>query len=240
MINRLKVIIIDDERLAREEIKRHLERHPEIDVVGEADNANTAKQLIEHNAPDLIFLDIEMPEKSGFVLLDELSFVPEVIFTTAYSEYAVKAFEVNALDYLLKPIREERFSKGVEKAKEQLSNTKPTRTKFSMQHKLFIKDGECCYFFPLTDVRYIESVGNYAKFHFKENKAMLKKSLNNIEGKLDATVFFRINRSQIINIHYIKEIHPHFKNRLKIVLKTDETFDVSNRQSVRFKNWNSL
>jgi len=239
-MNNYSVIIVDDERLAREEVKRHLANYTEFKIVGEASNANDAKELIEAKQPHLIFLDIRMPEKSGFDLLDELTTIPEIVFTTAYSEYATKAFELNAIDYLVKPIREERFSKSIERVKKELGKIKETPSHFSMHHKIFIKDGEQCFFVPLTDVRYIESLENYARLHFKGNKAMIKKSLNNIEEKLDATVFFRINRSQIININFIKEIQPSFNNRLKIVLDTDETFDVSSRQSVRFKNWNSL
>ena len=235
-----KTIIIDDERLAREEVKRYLKSYPELVIVGEADNVDTAKKLIEAKIPDVIFLDVQMPGKSGFDLLDELNFVPEVIFTTAYSAYAVRAFEVNAIDYLVKPIREERFLKCVEKVKEALSEAEMISEKLSIQQKIFIKDGQHCYFFPLSDVRYIESIGNYSRFHFIGNKAMLKKSLNQIEKKLDETMFFRINRNQIINIQYIKNVYPHFKNRLKIVLNTGETFEVSSRQSVRLKNWNSL
>ncbi len=239
-MNKYNVIIIDDERLAREEVKRHLVSHTEFKIVGEASNANDAKQLIEAKQPRLIFLDIQMPEKSGFDLLDELTTIPEIVFTTAYSEYATKAFEVNALDYLVKPIREERFSQSMERVKNDLSKIIEPHSRFSLNHKIFIKDGERCFFVPLTDIRYIESLENYARLHFKGNKAMIKKSLNSIEEKLDPTVFFRINRSQIININFIKEIQPSLNNRLKIVLDTDETFDVSSRQSVRFKNWNSL
>jgi len=239
-MDKYKVIIIDDERLAREEVKRHLEIHSEFIIVGEASNANDAKQLIEAKQPHLIFLDIKMPEKSGFDLLDELATIPEIVFTTAYSEFATKAFEVNAIDYLVKPIREERFLNSIERVKKELSKIKETPSHFLMHHKIFIKDGERCYFVPLTDIRYIESLENYARLHFIGNKAMIKKSLNTIEEKLDSTVFFRINRSQIININFIKEIQQSFNNRLKIVLDTDETFDVSSRQSVRFKNWNSL
>lgn len=181
-----------------------------------------------------------MPEKSGFDLLDELTTVPEIVFTTAYSEYAAKAFEVNALDYLVKPIREERFTKSMEKVKQELLKTSKTRSDFSMHHKIFIKDGEKCFFIPLTDIRYIESLDNYARLHFNNDKAIIKKSLNAIEKKLDPTYFFRINRKQIINVQYIKKVYPHFSSRLKVVLDTDEVFEVSSRQSVRFKNWNSL
>lgn len=239
-MDKYKVIIIDDERLAREEVKRYLVNHNEFEIVGEASNVDEGKQLIDAKEPHLIFLDIQMPEKSGFDLLDELTTIPEIVFTTAYSEYATKAFEVDALDYLVKPIREERFSKSIEKVKKELSKIKETPSGFSIHHKIFIKDGEKCYFIPLADIRYIESLENYARFHFKDDNAMMKKSLNNIEEKLDSTIFFRINRSQIININFIKEIYPHFKNKLKIVLNTDEIFEVSSRQSVRFKNWNSL
>lgn len=239
-MEKYNIIIIDDERLAREEVKRCLLNYPEFTIVGEADNADDGKQLIETKNPHLVFLDIQMPEKSGFDLLDELTTVPEIVFTTAYSEYAAKAFEVNASDYLVKPIREERFAKSMEKVKEELHKTSQTRSEFAMHHKIFIKDGEQCHFIPLADIRYIESLENYARLHFNGQKAMIKQSLNVIEKKLDTTVFFRINRKEIINVQHIKKVYPHFNNRLKIVLNTDETFEVSSRQSVRFKNWNSL
>lgn len=239
-MEKYSVIIIDDERLAREEIKRYLNLLPEYEIVGEANNADNGKALIETKRPHLIFLDIQMPEKTGFDLLNELTIVPEIVFTTAYSEYATKAFDVNALDYLVKPISEERFLKSMEKVKKEFSKTRPKRTTFSIQHKIFIKDGTKCHFIPLSDIRYIESLENYARFHFNGNKAMFKQSLNNIEKKLDATVFFRVNRSQIINTQYITEVYTDSKNRLKIVFTTGETFDVSSRQSVRFKNRNSL
>ena len=165
-MEKFKVIIIDDERLAREEVKRYLANYPEFKIIGEADNANEGKDLIKSKNPHVVFLDIQMPEKTGFDLLSELTSVPEIIFTTAYSEYAAKAFEVNALDYLVKPIREERFAKSIEKVKVELLKTKHTRSEFSVHHKIFIKDGEKCYFIPLADVRYIESMDNYAQLSF--------------------------------------------------------------------------
>ncbi len=236
-----KTIIVDDERLAREEVKRALRPHKEFQVVGEASNVDEAIQIIEAEEPDVIFLDIHMPEKSGFDLLEELGAVPEVVFTTAYDQYAVKAFELNALDYLVKPLREERFVKTIEKVKQELINkSKATPDVLPMHRKIFIKDGEDCYFIPLSDIHYIESLENYARLYFGDQKAMIKRSLNLLEEKLDPTVFFRANRSQIINTHYIQEIHPHFNNRLQIKLTSGETIDVSSRQSVKFKNWNSL
>jgi two-component system LytT family response regulator len=236
-----KTVIIDDERLAREEVKRALKNYPEFEVIGEASHVDEAKSLIEASNPDIIFLDIHMPEKSGFDLLEELSTVPEVVFTTAYDQYAVKAFELNALDYLVKPLRDERFSKTIAKVKSELTKKEEVKADvLPMNRKIFIKDGEKCYFIPLSQIHFIESLDNYARLYFGNQKAMIKRSLNLLEEKLDSRVFFRVNRSQIINIHYIREIHPHFNNTLEITLTTGEKIAVSSRQSVKFKYWNSL
>jgi two-component system LytT family response regulator len=236
-----KTVIVDDERLAREEVKRALEKHQEFEIIGEASHVDAAILLIDELQPDILFLDIHMPGKSGFDLLEELTNVPDVVFTTAYDEYAVKAFEMNALDYLVKPLRDERFFKTIEKVKLELSKrVKLEPTTIPMHQKIFIKDGEKCYFIPLKDIHFIESLENYARLHFGSDKAMIKRSLNLLAEKLDPKVFFRVNRSQMINIHYIKEIHPYFNNKLQIILTTGEKVEVSSRQSVKFKNWNSL
>ena len=235
-----KTIIIDDERLAREEVKRALSNYPEFEVLGEAANVDEAIVLIEKEHPDIIFLDIHMPEKSGFDLLEELTMVPKVVFTTAYDQYAVQAFEVNATDYLVKPLREERFSVTIEKIKAEFAKTEVKKDPLPMHYKIFIKDGEQCHFIPLSDIRLIQSMDNYARLFFNEEKAMIKRSLNLLQEKLDPTVFFRINRSQIINTHYIKEIHPYFNNKLQIIMTSGEKLEVSSRQSAKFKNWNSL
>ncbi len=234
-------LIIDDERLAREEVRRALAGYPDFDIVGEANNADNALELIEACQPDIIFLDIHMPGKSGFDLLEELTTVPEVVFTTAYDQYAVQAFEVNALDYLVKPLREERFAKTMEKVKLGLQKRDEEKEKpLDIHQRIFIKDGEKVFFVPLTEVRLIESMENYARLYFGKEKAMIKRSLNQLEEKLDPAVFFRTNRSQIINTEYIKEIHPYFNNKLQMILITGETIEVSSRQSVKFKKRNSL
>lgn len=239
-MNTYRTIIIDDERLARAEVKRALSNYPEFTVLGEASNVDEAITLIEQEQVDLIFLDIHMPEKSGFDLLEELAIVPEVVFTTAYHQYAVKAFEVNALDYLVKPLRDERFASTIEKVKKKLAKKKEEEKPLPMHHKIFIKDGENCHFVPLADIRLIQSMDNYACLYFGESKAMIKRSLNLIEKKLDPNIFFRINRSQIVNTEYIDQINPYFKNKLSILLTTGETLEVSSRQSAKIKNWNSL
>lgn len=239
-MNTYKTIIIDDERLAREEVKRALENYPEFELIGEANNAEIAKDLIESLLPDIIFLDIHMPKKSGFDLLEELTFVPQVIFSTAYDKYAVKAFEVNALDYLVKPLREERLAVTMEKIKKNFSNKEVQRNTLPYNYKIFIKDGEHCHFVSLSEIRLIQSMDNYARLYFGESNVMIKRSLNILEERLDSNIFFRINRSQIINTDYIKEIIPSFKNKLSLKLTTGERLEVSSRQSTKFKNWNSL
>ncbi|WP_293294150.1 LytTR family DNA-binding domain-containing protein [Allomuricauda sp.] len=236
-----RTLIIDDERLAREEVRRALEHYPEFTIIGEANNVEVAKKLVEKEQPDLIFLDIHMPGKSGFDLLEELGTVPEVVFTTAYDQYAVQAFEVNALDYLVKPLREERFAKTIEKVKlEFKKQEEEQKVPLASHQKIFIKDGEKVYFIALAEVSLIESMDNYARLYFGDEKPMIKRSLNRLEKRLDPDIFFRANRSQIINTEYIKEIQPYFNNKLRLVLTTGEIVDLSSRQSVSFKKRNSL
>ncbi|PSL43901.1 LytTR family two component transcriptional regulator [Chitinophaga niastensis] len=233
-MKKIQVIIIDDERSAREEIKRALAPYPDFEVTGEAKNADEAKELIETKKPDLIFLDIQMPEKSGFDLLASLEDVPEVIFTTAYDQYALQAFDNNALDYLMKPIREERFTRAIEKIRKQFTDRATT------DRRIFVKDRDQCFFIPLSDIYLIESVDNYARLYFNEKKVLLKSSLNQLEEKLDATIFFRINRTQLINAGFIAQIHAMPGGKLQISLQQGMRLEVSSRQSVKFKNWHTI
>lgn len=234
-MKKIKVILIDDERLARDELKRNIASYPEIEVIAEADNATEAVLLIKKYQPDLIFLDIQMPEKSGFDLLEMLDNVPEVVFVTAFDQYAVKAFEANALDYLVKPVRDERFAKVIEKIKNKLNDAQPPA-----ERQLFVKDGNKCHFIRLNDVFLIESMDNYARIYFEDKKTYIKRSLNRLEATLDLMVFFRINRSQIININFIEHIRQLPKGKLNITLKTGLLLEVSDRQSVKFKTFNGL
>lgn len=231
-MNRLKIMIIDDERLAREEIKQHLLSYPDFDIVGEAANADDAEKQINQLQPDLLFLDIQMPERSGLELLESLEDVPEVIFTTAYDQYAVKAFELNALDYLVKPIRRERFVQAIEKVHTRFS-VKPG---LAAERTIFIREGERCYFVKVKDIYLVESAGNYARLYVDGKKLYLKRSLNHLEKTLDQKLFFRISRTEIINTNYIKQIQPQAKGRLTVILQTGESLEVSTRQSAAFKN----
>lgn len=244
----MKAIIIDDERLARAELRKLLQEFPEIEIVDEAANADEGLQKIESHNPDLIFLDIQMPGKTGFDMLSELDHAPQVIFTTAYDEYALKAFEVNALDYLLKPVEPRRLADAVEKLKrsggsglaEKTNHYSEPSTVLSENDQVFVKDGERCWFVKLSDVRLFESVGNYAKVFFGNNKPLILKSLNALEERLDDKVFFRANRKHIVNLRMIEKIEPYFNGGLLLELKGGEKIEVSRRQTVKFKEMMSL
>lgn len=242
----MRAIIIDDERLARTELRKLLQDFPEIEVVDEAANADEGIAKIDSLHPDLVFLDIQMPGKTGFEMLSELDRAPHIIFTTAYDEYALKAFEVNALDYLLKPIEPKRLADAVQKL--NVADTKENhiapenfnRSILNEEDQVFVKDGERCWFVKLTDIRLFESVGNYAKVFFGPNKPLILKSLNALEERLDQKVFFRANRKHIVNLRLIEKIEPYFNGGLLLELKGGEKIEVSRRQTVKFKEMMSL
>jgi two-component system LytT family response regulator len=239
----LKVILIDDERLARTELKRLLQEFPDVEVIGEAANANEGLEKIESLNPDLVFLDIQMPGKTGFEMLTQLDRAPHIIFVTAYDEYALKAFEVNALDYLMKPVEPKRLAEALlkvrQKDEEELLSYN-NRGLLSEHDQVFVKDGERCWFVKLSDVRLFESVGNYAKVFFGTNKPLILKSLNALEERLDEKVFFRANRKHIINLRMIEKIEPYFNGGLLLDLTGGEKIEVSRRQAVKFKEMMSL
>ena len=242
----MKAIIIDDERLARTELRKLLQEFPEIEVVDEAANVDEGISKIENYNPDLIFLDIQMPGKTGFDLLAELDRAPQVIFTTAYDEYALKAFEVNALDYLLKPIEPKLLADEIHKLLSAEGGGTPSHSAIDLNRMLtesdqvFVKDGERCWFVKLSEIRLFESVGNYAKVFFGPNKPLILKSLNALEERLDEKTFFRANRKHIVNLRMIEKIEPYFNGGLLLELKGGEKIEVSRRQTVKFKEMMSL
>jgi two-component system LytT family response regulator len=242
----ITAIIIDDERLARNELKKLLEQHPEIQIIDEASGVDEGVEKIELARPDLIFLDIQMPGKTGFDLLGELEKAPKVIFTTAFDEFALKAFEVNALDYLLKPIDPSRLSDAIQKLQTELALEQASliggsvRGPLTEADQVFVKDGEKCWFVKLAEIRLFESVGNYAKVYFSNHKPLILKSLNALEDRLDEHVFFRANRKHIINLHWIEKIEPYFNGGLLVELKGGEKIEISRRQTVKFKEMMSF
>ena len=237
----MKTIIVDDERLARKELISMLGHYDFVEIVDECANVDEALISIRENSPDLVFLDIQMPEKTGFELLEELENMPQVIFVTAYDEYAIKAFEVNALDYILKPVDPKRLEKIMLKLEEIDSSEKKIPTsKLGYQDQIFIKDGDNCWFVKLGDIRLFESVGNYVKVYFNDNKPMLLRSLNKIEERLDEKEFFRVNRKHIVNMTWIEKVDNWFSGGLKLTLRNGEEVEVSRRQAQKFRENRSL
>lgn len=243
----MKAIIIDDERLARKELRSLLNKFHEIEIVDECANAQEALESINNHHPDLIFLDIQMPGKNGFELLNELDRVPKVVFVTAYDDYAIKAFDVNALDYLLKPVNPERLEDAVNKILKSKTNPivshEPVisgENRLTENDQIFLKDGEKCWFVTLRDIRMFESEGNYVRVYFNEFRPLILKSLNSLEDRLDPKVFFRANRKFIINLKWVTGIENWFNGGLQVQLKDGEKIEISRRQAARFRDLMSL
>ncbi|MCH8232559.1 MAG: response regulator [Bacteroidetes bacterium] len=241
----MRALIIDDERLARKELTSLLQDYPEIEIIGEAVNADEALEQINEHKPDLLFLDIQMPGKTGFELLEMLDSVPLVIFVTAYDEYALKAFEVNALDYLLKPIQYERLKEAISKVLTFAKNNQKDehtagQPKLGLSDQVFVKDGDKCWFVRLSEIRLFESDGNYIKVYFGTNRPMIHKSLNALDEKLNDRDFFRASRKHIINLSWLETIEPWFNGGLMVKLKGGERVEVSRRQATKFKDMMSL
>ena len=243
-MSQIKAVIVEDSRLARNELKELIKGYSQIVIIGEAENVDDGFKLINENSPDLLFLDINMPEKDGFELLEMLDEVPITIFTTAFDEYAIKSFDYNALDYLLKPINEKRFAKAIEKVEEKLEDTKERSDendqRLTGNSQIFIKDGEKCWLIKVGDISHFEIVGNYTRVFFQDEKPMLYKSLNQVEEKLPEKYFFRANRQQIINTNFIDTVVPWFNGKLKLTMMNGEEVEVSRRQSYLFKDKMSL
>jgi two-component system LytT family response regulator len=237
----MKTLIIDDERLARAELRSVLEPYKNIEIVGEASNANEGIEMIESLQPDLIFLDIQMPERTGFEMLEELANCPKVVFVTAYDEYAIKAFEVNAFDYLLKPVDPKRLEEVIEKlGNVEEEELKAPTSRLNVDDKIFIKDGEKCWFVEMSKIRMFESDGNYVKVYFEKSRPLILRSLNSLEERLDPKTFFRANRKFIVNMNQISNIETWFNGGLQVELLEGEKVEISRRQAVKFKELMSL
>lgn len=234
----IAAIIVEDSRLARLELKELLKAHPQIQVIAEAGSAAQASELIKTMQPELLFLDIHLPGKSGFDLLQELENVPLVIFTTAFDQYALQAFDYPTIDYLLKPIVPEHLTRAISKAEAQISKVlsdKPT-DKIIATERIFVKDGNKCWFVNLAEIRLFESKGNYTQIHFAEHAPLMLKSLQQIDAMLDQQKYVRINRQQIVNTIFIKAVSASFTGILQLQLSTGETLKVSRRQASRIKS----
>jgi two-component system, LytTR family, response regulator len=229
----MKALIVDDEPLARRELRRLLASHPAVEVVGEAGNIDEARASIERLSPGLVFLDIQMPGGTGFDLLAQLGRVPRIVFTTAYDEYAVKAFEVNALDYLLKPIESDRLASTLRKV--QALAAPPLTSTETPLDQIFVRDGPRCWFVPLREVSLFCAEGNYVRMWWGNERPLLGRSLATLEEKLDARRFFRANRGQIVNLDFIQQVEPGEGGQLYLQLREGPEVEVSRRQARLFR-----
>jgi two-component system, LytTR family, response regulator len=228
----VRALIVDDERLARAELARLLAAHPEIEIAGEARNGEQALDLIAKLAPDLLFLDIQMPGMTGFELLERLDDLPDVIFTTAYDQFAIRAFEVNALDYLLKPIAPARLAAALAKLRPRAERTR--------LEQVFVRDGDRCWIVRLPDIFLLESEGNYTRLHFANERPLIRRSLNVLEEQLDPNLFFRAGRKEIINLKWIDKVDIAVGGGLEVTLRGGRKIEMSRRQSQRLRDILSL
>ena len=229
----MKAMIIDDEPPARRELRRLLSEFAWLEVVGEAGNIEQAQGMVESLAPDLLFLDIQMPGGSGFDLLSRLEHLPQVIFTTAHDEHAVRAFEVDALDYLLKPIDPPRLAAALARVKVAHAERAPRPE--AVLEQIFVRDGERCWFVPLREVRLLSSEGNYIRLSWGKTQPLLGRALAALEPRLDPNRFFRANRRQIINLDFIEHVELGVNGRLHAQLRDGPEVEISRRQARLFK-----
>jgi len=229
----LKTCIVDDSKLARDELIRLLDGNPYLDICSQAATLHEAYNILETNSPDLLFLDIDLPDGNGFEVLNKTQINTLVIFTTAHIDFAVQAFDENAVDYLLKPINEERLDQAIQRA--TLLKNKylhvSNKPKLGKDDTVFVRDGEKCQLIKVKDIRYFETYGNYCYIYFGNEKVILNKTLNYLTKRLDSNAFFRPNRQHIININYIKDIYLWNDESYRVELTCSKEIDISRRKS---------
>lgn len=233
----IDAIIIEDSELARFELEHQLKAHPLIRLVGQAGDVDSGVALIELESPALVFLDMDLPGGNAFALLERLERVPQIIFTTAYEQFALQAFEFNTIDYLLKPIEPERLARAIGKLDLE---PEPAAAARSPDAPIYVKDGERCWLIKPREIRLIEAVGNYSRLYFGTHSPMVYRALGAIEAQMDPTVFFRASRSHLVNLNYVEQIAPWSNGGLQLTMKGGGTVDVSRRQSLRLKELLSL
>ncbi|KQC01554.1 LytTR family DNA-binding domain-containing protein [Pedobacter sp. Hv1] len=238
----ISVVIVEDSRLARKELRELLTVYPQMNVVGEADTVENAIELIESSTPDLIFLDIHLPGGSGFDVLSKLKRIPVVIFTTAFTSYALESFEYNTLDYLLKPISQDKLSRAIQKAEIFLNRDQKEgqKDKHGLNDKIFIKDRNLSWLVSFEEIRMFESQGNYIQVFFGQHRPLLQKSLQQMESSLKEGLFLKVNRKQLVNINWINQMEKLANGKLILELTTGEKVAVSRRQMNHVKLYYSF
>jgi two-component system LytT family response regulator len=249
----MKALLVDDERLARLDLRHVLSEHSDVEIIGEAANITEAEAQIQDLKPDVVFLDIRMPDGSGFDLLERLNNSPIVVFTTAYDEYALKAFEVNALDYLLKPIEKDRLAEALERVRGELRSqvvatiipdTQSPQSPLQADSRVFLRDGDKCLFVRVADILTLKVEGRYVealcRVGQRTEKLLLQRSLESLEERLPEELFFRANRNVVLNLHAVDSIEAWFNGGLVATLETGEKIEISRRQAQRFREMLSL
>ena len=233
----LRVLIVDDARLARRELRTLLAAIPWVECVGEADDVPAAREAILREQPDLVLLDVQMPSGEGFDVLEGLETVPMVVFVTAYDQYAVRAFETNALDYLVKPVEAGRLQAALERGRKRLpapaapAATESVRDALGADDQVFLRDGERCWFVALGEIRKVVVDGNYARLWFRDQNAVLARSLSTLEARLSPALFFRANRNTLVNLRRVRAIEPSLGDGYDLTLDDGSQVEVSRRQA---------
>jgi two-component system, LytTR family, response regulator len=230
-------LLVDDEQLARELLKEYIQNTPTLSIIGEAEKGKEAVEMIDKLKPDLIFLDVQMPGMSGFDVLDDIEHDPFVIFTTAYDQYAIKAFEKNAVDYLLKPIDQERFKQAIDRAVSrmkleqnnvgELLRSMKTENKTSYDSHIFVQKSEKLLNLAVEEIMFLEASGDYTILTTKNDQFVSSSGIGKLEEILNPETFIRVHRSTIININYLKEIEKHFNGGMIVKMNTGKSFPVS-------------
>ncbi len=245
----MKIVIVDDERLAREELRGLLSEHPAFEIVGEAANVTEALKLLPRLRPDLLFLDIEMPGRTGFDLLAALPPPhPQLIFVTAFDAFALRAFEVNALDYLMKPVHPQRLASALAKVRDRLEKTSAANpadddapsSPLREDDYVFVREGDRTWFIPVRSLRLVEAEGNHTRLHFGNEKPLLYRTLGSMEARLPSALFLRANRSQLVNLSCIESVDPWFSGSVKVRLRGGSEVEFSRRQAQLFRDRTSL
>ena len=239
----VRTVIVDDERLARAELRRLLSDHPDVEVVGEAARCDEAAALVAQAHPDLLLLDVQMPAGSGFDLLERLPTLPAIVFTTAHDQYALRAFEVSALDYLLKPVGAERLARALERVRASMVVAGPGASRGGLprpRRRIFVRDGQRCWLMALDEIALLESEGNYTAIHYGEERPLVLGSLNQLEARLDREMFFRASRKHLINLGLVVALRPTMGGGLRARLRDGQEVAVSRRQAQELRRRTGL
>ena len=245
----IRAVLVDDTRLARSELRTLLSSHSDVEIVGEADDVGSGLEAVRRLQPDLVLLDIQMPSGTGFDLLDALDAAPLVVFTTAYDEHAVRAFEANALDYLVKPVAPARLAAALERVRDRRAAaatagpadaSAPERALLGSHDQVFLREGERCWFVTLGEVDRIVVEGNYARLWFGGEKVFLQRSLSALEQRIEPGLFFRANRNTLVNLRAIRTIDPWLNDGYLLRLRDGSEVEVSRRQARELRERLSL